>query len=35
MSRLNVVAVACAAAANVVQCRSSMLQERWTVTLMR
>jgi hypothetical protein len=31
MSRLNVVAVAYAVAANVVQC-SSMLQEQWTVT---
>jgi hypothetical protein len=32
MSRLNVDAVAYAAAANVVQCCSLMLQEQWTVT---
>jgi hypothetical protein len=32
MSGLNVVAVAYAAAANVVQCCSSMLQEQWSVT---
>jgi hypothetical protein len=32
MSRLNVVAVAYAAAANVAQCSSSMLEELWTVT---
>jgi hypothetical protein len=32
MSRLNVVAVAYAAAANVDPCCSLMLQEQWTVT---
>ncbi len=32
MSRLNVVAVAYAAAANVIQCCSLMLEELWTVT---
>jgi hypothetical protein len=32
MSWLNVVAVAYAVAANVVQCCSLMLQEQWTVT---
>ena len=32
MSRLNVVAVAYAAAANVVQCCSLILQGQWTVT---
>jgi hypothetical protein len=32
VSLLNVVAVAYAAAANVVRCCSSMLQEQWTVT---
>ncbi len=32
MSRLNVVALAYDAAANVVQCFSLMLEERWTVT---